>query len=121
MSIIDYFRPKTKAKIMRGEPVPWIDNNKRGAYIRRCVLSYPSWVSKKELKKLWTECRELEKVKGIPYTLGHIIPLSHPRVSGLSVPWNLQPEPADLNFAKGNAWCEYRGELFDMPEQFNLF
>jgi len=91
MSIIDYFRPKTKERLMRGEHVHW------------------------------DECRRLEKETGVRYTIGHCIPLSHPRVSGLSVPCNLKPQPAIENFSKGNAWCEWHGDLFSQPEQLRLF
>ena len=49
---------------------------------------------------------------GKPYTVGHIIPLQHPYVSGLHVPSNLQVEPAAVNFSKGNRWN---------PDQIDLF
>jgi len=121
MSIIDYFRPKTKERLMRGEHVHWVENNKRGSCIRRCVLSFPPWVCRQDLKDIWDECRRLEKETGVRYTIGHCIPLSHPRVSGLSVPCNLKPQPAIENFSKGNAWCEWHGDLFSQPEQLRLF
>jgi hypothetical protein len=121
VSIIKYFRPLTKAKLLRGERVHWIENNKRARYIRQCVLSFPPWVDREQLKALWQKCRDMERATGVAYTLGHQIPLSHPRVSGLSVPWNLKPEPAAANFSKGNAWCEWHGDLFSDPEQLRLF
>lgn len=53
-------------------------------------------------------------------TVDHIIPLNHPRVCGLHVPWNLRELPSASNFARGNAWCEWHGELFAEPEQLRL-
>lgn len=121
MSILDYFRVKTKARLLRGEHVHWIHDRKDGGkYIEQCVLSFPPWADRKELQALWQQCRDLEKATGKKYTLGHIVPLRHPRVCGLSVPWNLQPEPATVNFSKGNAWCEHHGDLFSSPEQLSL-
>lgn len=111
MSIIDYFRPKTKERLVRGEHVHWV-NCKRGNYIRQCVLSFPPWVDRDELKALWEECRRLEAEHGVPYTLDHIIPINHPYVSGLSVPWNLRPFPKKANDSKGNKWHPDQLELF---------
>ena len=112
MSLIDYFRPKTKEKLMRGEHVHWVESNSRSGYIRQCVLSFPPWVNRKELEAIWQECRRLESVHGVPYTLDHIVPINHPFVSGLSVPWNLRPCPRKANESKGNKWHPDQLELF---------
>lgn len=114
MSIIAYFRPKTKARLMAGEYVQWIDGHKtRSRYLRACVLSYPDWVDRAELKKLWNECRRLERETGVPYTIDHIIPLNHPKVCGLSVPWNMQVMTHKANMAKGNKWNPDQLDLFE--------
>lgn len=115
MSVIDYFRPKTKAKLLAGEYVHWVENNERSGDIKQCVLSFPDWVSKEELQAIWLECRRLEHKTGIPHQLDHIIPLKHPKVSGLTVPWNLQPLPADENFRKNNSCPEVA------PHQIDIF
>lgn len=86
MSVIDYFRPRTKERLVKGEYVHWVYNNPRSAYIRQCVLSYPPWVNRDALKAVWDECRRLEVKYGEPYVIDHIIPLNHPHVSGLSIP-----------------------------------
>ena len=112
MSVLDYFRPKTKERLMRGEHVHWIENNNRSGYIRTCVLSYPPWVDRAELQKLWQECRDLELETGVPHNLDHIIPLNHPKICGLSVPWNMRAIPASHNNQKGNTWN---------PDQLSLF
>jgi len=111
MSILDYFRPKTKQKLMRGEYVHWVERNGRGNYIRQCVLSFPPWVDRAALQAIWEECRRLEAEQGVPYTIDHIIPLKHPYVSGLSVPWNMRPLPRKANDSKGNKWFPDQLEL----------
>jgi hypothetical protein len=122
VSVLDYYRPKTKERLLRGEYVHWIHGRKTGAkYIERCVLSFPSWVDRAALQALWREARRLEEATGEPHHLDHIIPLSHPRVCGLSVPWNFQVSTKKRNESKGNAWCEWHGDLFTTPEQLKLF
>jgi len=96
---------------MRGERSTWIENNPRGAYIRQAVLSFPPWVDRRALQALWTECRRLEQETGERYVLDHVVPLSHPFVSGLSVPWNLRVIPYRCNAAKGNKWFPDQLEL----------
>lgn len=120
MSIIAYFRPQSKAALLRGERVHWIENNARAAYIRKCVLSFPPWVDRNALRAVWQTCRDLERVTGVAHHISHIVPLNHPRVSGLTVPWNLKALPAKKNMSDGNAWCEWHGDLFSEPEQLRL-
>jgi len=114
MSILDYNRQKSKQRLLRGEYVHWIENDPRASYIRQCVLSFPPWVDRTALQAVWHECRRLERIKGEPYTIGHIVPLNHPYVCGLSVPWNLRAIPARCNFSQGN---EFHPDqlVFDLP------
>jgi len=79
------------------------------------IIATPPWADMKAIRKVYDEAN------GKGWTVGHIVPLNHPRVCGLRVHWNLKPEPAKLNFGKGNAWCEWHGELFDIePEPHQL-
>lgn len=115
MSILRYNRPSARAALLRGELVPWIERHSRREYIKRCVLSFPPWVDRKALKTLWYQARQLEIQTGVPHSLDHKVPVSHPLVCGLSVPWNLQVIPAKANMSKGNVWSEHtdvQGDLF---------
>ena len=85
------------------------------------ILATPPWADMRAIKAVYIRAAELTHETGVAWTVGHIIPLNHPRVCGLHVHWNLEPEPASLNFSKGNAWCEWHGDLFSDPEQFDLF
>jgi len=118
--MLDYFRPRAKEKLLRGEPVPWIDNHKRARYVRQCVLSFPPWVNRRALKALWHECRLLESIHKEPYSLDHIVPLNHPLVCGLTVPDNLRCAPARVNGFKGNKYHFGQLELFEDNEQLEL-
>lgn len=50
------------------------------------------------------EARRLSILRGVDYTLDHEIPLNHPAVCGLNVPWNLKIVPRATNLSKGNRW-----------------
>lgn len=115
MSILRYHRPAARAALLQGRLVPWIERHKRKDYIKRCVLSFPPWVDIKAIKKLWHLARIREWQTGVPHSLDHIVPLSHPLVCGLSVPWNMRVMPTRENLSKGNGWHP------DMPHQGDLF
>lgn len=85
------------------------------------IIATPPWADMAAIRKVYEKARELTESTGVQWTVGHIVPLNHPRVCGLHVHWNLMPEPAATNFSKGNAWCERHGDLFSEPEQLRLF
>jgi hypothetical protein len=85
------------------------------------IIATPPWADIKAIREVYRKAEALTKSTWKQWTVGHIVPLNHPRVCGLHVAWNLEPEPANVNFSKGNAWCEWHGDLFSEPEQFNLF
>jgi hypothetical protein len=113
MSVLDYFRPKTKEKLMRGERVHWVENNPRARYIRACVLSFPPWADRQAMQQVFDAARALETLTGIKHTIDHIVPLNHERVCGLSVHYNMRPLPSAVNSSKGNYWCPEQIELFE--------
>lgn len=112
-SIAKYCNPTAKRKIMAGETPAWMHRAKRGRYIIRATLSFPLWMTKKELAELIVERDRLSAVTGEPYVLDHIIPIDHPRVSGLSVPWNIQPIPHRVNAVKSNTWNPDQVRMFE--------
>lgn len=118
MGMIDYVRGGSREKLMRGEVPPWIENCERGPYILQVNLSAPPWVDRKALYEIRDAARFLTKVTGEQYQVDHIIPLLHPLVCGLTVPWNLRIVHYKVNGAKGNTWEPDQQEMFEMtPEQ----
>jgi hypothetical protein len=113
MSVVCYFRPGTKAKIMAGEWVHWVFGHKsRAHYLYACVMSYPPWVDKVDLLMLKAWADAMSAFHGERYVLDHIVPVTHDRVSGLGVPWNFQVIHWRVNGAKGNKWEPDQMELF---------
>lgn len=62
----------------------------------------PPWVDQDALLAIYTERKRISEETGIVHHVDHIVPIIHPRVCGLHVPWNLQVIPAKENQAKGN-------------------
>lgn len=113
MSIVCLVRPGTKAKIMAGERVHWVYNHKtRADYLLAIVLSAPPWVDRWELEALRAFAAAMTKMTGSLYVLDHIVPVTHPLVCGLTVPWNLQVIPWRVNAAKSNKFNPDQMELF---------
>lgn len=112
MSTVRYFNPTMRRKILAGSIPWWVEQHPRRAYIVAANLSTPDWVDRKELQALHGEARRLTTETGIEHVLDHIVPLSHPYVCGLTVPWNLQVITRAQNAAKSNRWN---------PDQLDLF
>lgn len=121
MSAHRWIRPSLRSRLIAGEMPAWVREHPRSDYVMQAVLATPPWVDRQALKALADRRDELTRRTGIPHRLDHIVPLKHPRVCGLNVPWNLRIIPMAANANKSNAWCEWHGELFNEPEQFNLF
>ena len=113
MGMLDYaFRPKSRARLLAGEPVHWVERSKRSRYIAAVLRSTPAWVDVAALKAIQYRARCLTEMTGVPHEVDHIVPLSHPMVCGLTVPWNLEAVTAARNQAKSNRWCPGQLEMF---------
>lgn len=67
----------------------------------------PPWLGEydiAEIEALYFKARLLTRRTGIPHVVDHIIPLRHPEVCGLHVPWNMQVITAEDNAAKKNSY-----------------
>lgn len=68
------------------------------------------WVDRKELAAIYRECAMVSKETGIPHHVDHIVPILHPDVCGLHVPWNLRIVPAVENMNKSNEFNPNGGD-----------
>lgn len=53
---------------------------------------------------LYKKAKSMNKEKPRSYNVDHIIPLKHPNICGLHVPWNAQILTQEENFSKRNKW-----------------
>lgn len=87
----------------------WVSKNKDKvrakvkARLSRKRNACPSWVDMAAIRAVYLQA----KINGL--TVDHIIPLRHPLVSGLHVPWNLQLMSSEENASKGNLFDGVRG------------
>jgi len=116
MGMVDHAaRAKTtKPRILCGDIPRWIRNSKRARYITSVILSTPPWVDREALKALAYRAACLSEMTGVEHVLDHIVPLNHPRVCGLTVPWNLEVTTRKANGAKSNHFPDERQlEMFE--------
>jgi hypothetical protein len=105
-------RPGLKRALLAGTAPAWVAAHPRSSYIIAVALSVPPWVDKRELALLQAWAAVMTLATGTRHVLDHIVPITHPKVCGLTVPWNLQVVPWRVNAAKGNRWCNLQLELF---------
>lgn len=112
MGMVDYIKAPSRERLVRGDVPHWIANSPRSGYIAQVVLSAPPWVDRGALQALKREAARLTRDTGHLHVLDHIVPLNHPLVCGLTVPWNLRVVHWLANASKGNDWCPDQLELF---------
>lgn len=83
----------------------------KGWHIHR-VIATPPWVCMREIRAVYLAAERKTIDLGEQYTVDHIVPLRHPLVCGLHVPWNLRVMKASENFAKSNRFGYDQLELF---------
>lgn len=72
---------------------------------RRHREATPPWITKEQkldMRKLYLQAQQLTKLTGEKYEVDHRVPLIHPDVCGLHVPWNLVVITKEENLKKSN-------------------
>lgn len=128
MGLIDFCnKAPSRKRLLNGDTPNWIRNSKRAPYIISVILSTPPWVDRAQLRRMKAEAARLTRETGFLHTLDHIVPMNHPLVCGLTVPWNLRIVPSYHNLAKSNKWLPGQRDLFGeeradiAPQQGDLF
>lgn len=119
MGLLDYVIHRTRdtqtsmrARVLAGDIPAWIANRSRNRYIASVVVSCPPWSCREDLRMIKAWGKVMTIFTGTQYHVGHIIPLNHPRVCGLTVPWNLEVMPQARNQAMTNHFFPDQMELF---------
>jgi hypothetical protein len=106
-------RESLRQEVLSGKIPRWILNSKRFNYIRQVLVSTPAWACREKLKSIHLLAMQINELTGEEHHICHIVPLNHPRVCGLTVPWNLEIKTAKINLAHGNDFPdENQLELF---------
>ena len=81
-------------------------NAKNGERRARRLRQTPRWAwqEKDEIEKLYQEAATLQESSGIPHEVDHIVPLNHPKVSGLHCLANLRVVTQTENREKWNSF-----------------
>jgi 5-methylcytosine-specific restriction endonuclease McrA len=114
-------RPLLRAAILRGDLPAWLRRHKRRDRVILSVLSVPPWIRRQDFADLERERDFKTASTGVPHVLDHVIPLDHPLVCGLTVPWNIQIIDAPANSRKGNKLHPaFQSRLFIEPQQLGM-
>lgn len=95
-------RKKLRADLLAGVEPEWLRIYPRRTYVRTLALSVPDWVDWAAIQTFHTLKRQLTAATGVEHVVDHIVPLNHPYVCGLTVPWNLRVVTQQQNANKGN-------------------
>lgn len=123
MSIHRYATPYYKAYLIKyGELPAYLARNPRADYIERIVWASLPGITPRDFRPLLIERAWKNRSTGVKHVLDHIIPITHPYVCGLNVPWNVEVMPAKCNAAKSNKWNPNQLSLLPdpIPEQLQL-
>lgn len=110
---------KMRAAILAGDLPLWLRNHPRKPYLLALYKATPDWLDRRFIKDVVEERNLMTALRGVEHVIDHIIPLCHPYVCGLNVPWNMQVLTRKQNAAKSNVWYPDQLELFSRESETN--
>jgi 5-methylcytosine-specific restriction endonuclease McrA len=111
VSFQKFYAPALRPWLLRGVEPDWLRKHPRRTYVVGRILSRPSWVSNEQLDPIHAEAKRLTVETGVRHVVDHIVPINHPYVCGLTVPWNLQVITWQQNASKSGYWNPWQLEL----------
>ena len=102
--VLKYANRPLRRRILAGAEPAWLSRHIRSAYIRAAVLASPEWLDRAAMRLLCDQADALERQTGVAHVCDHIVPLNHPNVCGLNVPWNVAVVPHAVNAYKSNRY-----------------
>lgn len=115
-----YSSPGVRARLARGELIPWVESHKRANYVRMSYLALVPWADRDAIRAIYAKAKLETLLTGVEHVVDHKIPLNHPLVCGLTVPDNLRVIPHKRNCYELNHWGDRIADLFTEPEQLRL-
>jgi len=110
----------TRRAILAGREPAWVTNHSRAPYVRNLILATPDWVNRRALSAIRRQAARRSYATRTRWVADHIVPLTHPLVCGLNVPWNLRIITSLENARRSNRWWEWTADLFEHPEQLSM-
>lgn len=112
MLSISLARVGLKLRLLAGDVPAWVNRHIRADYIKAVAMSTPLWCDRSYLRPIEREAKRITRETGVRHVCDHIVPVTHPNVCGLSVPWNFQVIHWKANAIKSNKWTPDQLELF---------
>lgn len=100
--ILRYAQRGLRALLLADNEPNWLRVHHRRTYIRNAIIASPDWLDREWMRAFIRGAEQLETDTGIRHVCDHIVPLTHPYVCGLNVPWNIQIIPWRVNAGKTN-------------------
>lgn len=74
----------------------------RDAYRKRCREASMNRFDIKNITNVYKKCKDISLITNVKYHVDHIIPITHEKVCGLHVSWNMAIIVEDDNLKKSN-------------------
>lgn len=108
---VHFVSRQLRARVLDEDEPLWLVKHPRRSYLVALYKATPPWVTRQSIQKIQQEAKWFSRLRGVEHVMDHIVPLNHPLVCGLNVPWNIQLITRAQNAAKSNIWC---------PDQLNF-